>query len=43
MPRSPSKTQVVLTLPGHMPPAKAALPWIPLWDMGDVGYGLDAP
>ena len=35
MPRSPSKTQVVLTLPGHMPPAKAALPWIPLgtWAM----------
>ena len=35
LPRSPSKTQVVLTLPGHMPPAKAALPWIPLgtWAM----------
>ena len=42
MPRSPSKTQVVLTLPGHMPPAKAALHGSP-WDMGDVGYGLDAP
>lgn len=43
MPRSPSKTQVVLTLPGAHASSKSRSALDPPWDMDDVGYGLDAP